>query len=246
MDDEPTALERRLKAYRTASSQSIRELHDRTYDRVECSAGEVLVGRGQEMTDFNYSAEGWFMRCRYTQDGRRQIVNFLLPGDMLNPEVLAVTTADHDIVSLTPAAVCRIRRTDLYELVQQNADLGLVLWWSSAQEEGILREHIVRVGRMAAANRIAHLLLELQRRLSLVEDIDDQFALPITQVHIADSLGLSVVHVNRAMRHLVAEGAIEYSRSRVQIKNRKELAGRVDFSAAHLHLDALDLGNSSA
>ncbi|MEO0996535.1 MAG: Crp/Fnr family transcriptional regulator [Pseudomonadota bacterium] len=235
------ALERRLTHYRAASGDAIRLLHEKTLTPLECEPGAVLVRRGGTMTDFMIAESGWFVRSRYTRSGRRQIVNFVLPGDLMNPEVLAVTTSDHEISALTAGTVSRIRRNDLHTLVQQDANLGLVLWWSSAQEEGILREHIVRVGRRPAVDRIAHMLLELQRRLSLVEDIDESsFTVPLTQTHIADSLGLSPVHVNRAMRQLMREGAIDYDRSEVTIVNRSELAERVDFTTEHLHLDPLD------
>ena len=206
---------------------------------IEFEPGAVLYSRGDKMSDFLFSETGWFVRSRYTRAGRRQIINFLLPGDLINPEVLAVTTADHEIAALTRASASRLRRNDLHRLILSHPGLSLALWWSEAQEEGILREHIVRLGRRPAIDRIAHMLLELHRRLSLVDEIGDEFTLPITQVHIADSLGLSAVHVNRAMRQLKIERAIDYDRMRVRILNRTELADRVDFSTEHLHLDAL-------
>ena len=227
--------------YRSASEEEIRLLCEQATGSQELTSGSIALSRGDPMNELLICESGWLLRSRYTRSGRRQIINFLMPGDIVNPEVLAINQSDHEISALTDCTVVRMRRHKLHELALANAGLSLAMWWSSAQEEGILREHIVRLGRRAAIDRIAHMLLELQRRLSLVDDVGDSFRLPLTQVHIADALGLSPVHVNRAMRRLKLENAIDYGRSFISITDRSELAERVDFSTEHLHLDALDL-----
>ena len=93
---------------------------------------------------------------------------------------------------------------------------------------------------------MAHLLLELHRRLLLVgEAAGDEFRLPVSQALIADALGLSFVHVNRVLREFVRDGLIKRGKSSLKLTDRDRLLQIADFSPDYLHLDAYP-GRSSS
>jgi CRP-like cAMP-binding protein len=100
-----------------------------------------------------------------------------------------------EVASISPQTFMGLFRAD-------NA-LGASIWWSTVQEEAILREQIVRNGRRSARERVAHLLLELHARLAIIGQAKpDRFQMPIGQMHVADALGLSYVHVSRVFSFL--------------------------------------------
>ena len=182
---------------------------------------------------------GWAARARYTLNGSRQIIHILLPGDLLTGEVFIVNRMDHDLVSMTNTVVRLIAPRELKDLFRRAPGISAALWWAAEQEDGMLREHIVRLGRRSALERTAHLLLELHRRLLLVQQAtEDVFVLPITQSEISDVLGLSVVHVHRTLKVLDNSGLIDRRKSIIRLNDREALARLCDFDLSHFHLDS--------
>jgi len=142
-----------------------------------------------------------------------------------------------DIVSLR-----RLSFTDFIRTISREPHLATSFWWASIQEEAILREQIIRVGRRSAKERVAHLLLELNRRVAAIDgELKDFLSLPIPQTLIADALGLSVVHISRTMSKLKYDGMIETTSEGVRILQRDQLIKLSDFDNGYLHLERLNL-----
>ena len=191
------------------------------------------------MTQVLLLASGWAIRCRYTPEGMRQIVHILLPGDIITPSVFVTERTDHGITALSDVIIRYVEPRDMQQLFARTKTLAAAFWWAAEQEHGMLREQIVRLGRRSALQRIPHLFLELHRRLYLVgQSTVEKFHLPLTQNDIADTLGLSNVHVNRTLKKLVAGGYIEYEGAIIQIRDSRKLASLCDFDLTHLHLDS--------
>jgi CRP-like cAMP-binding protein len=114
------------------------------------------------------------------------------------------------VQALTPVTAHRIPAEKIAEICDNHANLALALTWARAREQAILTEHIVRLGRRNAYERLGHLLLELLHRLQLVDKAGSSgYFLPLTQEVLADTLGLSIVHVNRTLRKLRNDQMIE-------------------------------------
>jgi CRP-like cAMP-binding protein len=172
-------------------------------------AGDELASEGGEPARARLILSGWACRQRVLPDGRRQIFAFLLPGDAigLNPRQGAEPST---ISALT--AMETVEAEPLAKAVQSGRTPGLAraLVAAEAAEHGLLLDHMVRLGRQTAYERVAHFLVELQRRLEIVGLGDSQrFPLPLTQEILADALGLSIVHVNRTLQQLRREQLIE-------------------------------------
>jgi hypothetical protein len=91
------------------------------------------------------------------------------------------------------------------------------------------------LGRQTAYERVAHFLLEVQRRLEIAGLGDGQrFPLPLTQEIMGDALGLSIVHVNRTLQQLRRERLIELRSGVTILLQRDLLASIANFQPAPL------------
>lgn len=199
------------------------------------AAGATMIQEGKTYQDIYLLNNGWAARNKHLSDGRRQVVNFVLPGDFIGIRANLLEVADDTVVALTECAVATFSYEQLYDLCRKFPRLALVVLWSSAREQSILSEHIVRLGRRSALERMAHLFMELLRRLQLVGEAGrTSFDLPLTQELIADALGLSIVHVNRTLSELRQRGLVEIDKGRLTIRDIDRLATIGEFSRVYL------------
>ena len=155
---------------------------------------------------------GWACRRVGLPDGRRQIIDFVLPGDILVSSDQPLNRIDAE--AITPV---RVMHLDHDWLKQASASVASEL-------EARLVDHIVRLGRHTAYERTLHLLLEFHRRLSLVGLTEDgAFAIPLTQAVFAEALGLSIVHVNRILQQLRDEHVIDLRRGTLTLLQKERL-----------------------
>ena len=167
---------------------------------------------------------GWAFRYKTLSDGRRQILNFLLPGDLIGLQQEFSDGAMHGIEAVTDVSLCEFPREGLWELYRQHPGLGYDITWLAAREEGMVDDNLLTAGRRNAIERIAMLLMHLYRRLErlgLAQGGSVEF--PINQQHIADTLGLSLVHTNKTLRRLTQLGLHEIRNGRLFLLNPKAL-----------------------
>ena len=173
-------------------------------------AGELQVKQGGTvLLEGSHSAhlytvfEGWAFRYKIMEDGRRQILNFALPGDLIGLQAALFHEMEHSVEALTPLRLCVFERERFREIYEYHPDLAFDITWIASREERILDEHLLSVGRRSALERAAYLLAFLAQRavVALPKD-SDQPKLPLTQQHVADTLGLSIVHTNKTLRKL--------------------------------------------
>jgi CRP-like cAMP-binding protein len=181
-----------------------------------------IFSEGDAMGDVLFLREGWAYRYRLLADGRRQVVNFLIPGDLIGP---FTPTAKQFAATLTTSSLCRLARRDLADAIRDRPAFSAAVEAMIAAEYDLLAERTVSLGRRNAKERLSHLLLELSERLKRVGLVaKDSFALPLTQEMIGDALGLSVVHVNRTLRALREEGLASVGYGRATIHDREALS----------------------
>lgn len=181
--------------------------------------------------------QGMAMRYRNLPDGGRQIMTFLIPGDLCDMHVFLIKEMDHSIGTVTPVRVAPISRDLIMALFGARPRISAALWWSSMQEEAMLRERIVSLGRRDARGRIAYLLCELLWRHTAVGlNSGEVFHLPLTQTELGDTLGLTPVHVNRILKEFRERGLIVMRHRMLSLINVDELQTIAGFSKNYLHL----------
>ena len=182
--------------------------------------------------------EGMAIRYRDLPNGGRQIITFLIPGDLCDPHVFLFKTMDHSIGTITPVRIAALSREGLTKTFATCPRISAALWWSSMQEESMLRERIVSLGRRDARGRIAYLLCELFWRYTAMGLAQGEvFHLPLTQTELGDALGLTPVHVNRVLRDFRECRLIVVERRLLRMLDVAGLQGIAGFSKDYLHLD---------
>ncbi len=199
-------------------------------------ADRNIVSEGQAPRSMFVLLEGLACRYRMLPDGARQILTFLLPGDLCDLHVFLLRRMDHSIGTLTPVRLATITREDLLEVGLRHPRISVGLWWSSLQEEAVLRERIVSLGRRDARERVAYLLCELVwRQKAIGHASGDSIDLPLTQIELADALGLTPVHVNRVLQALRRDGLLMLERRQLTLLNLDALVAVAQFDAGYLH-----------
>lgn len=168
-----------------------------------------LVVDGYEYRNLCFVRDGYAMRYKLLRNGKRQILNVILPGDVIGLPVSFFHRSIYSVIALSDLKfnICPIEA--YIELCFQRPQFGLALSWLAVQEAAIYAEHIVDIGRRTPVERVAHFLLEIHSRLLDVGRAEKAgFALPFSQEVMADVLGLSVPHLNRVMQHLKTEELI--------------------------------------
>ena len=178
--------------------------------------------------------EGWACRYKILPGGTRQIMAFLLPGDCCDLHVGILAEMDHSLQALTPCSVALITGGRMETLLEEHPAVARAMYKAQLIDEGILRSWIVSMGRRSSKERVAHLMCELYLR-SLSIDSDDEVAFPISQIVVADALGMTPVHVNRILRALREAGAMSLKRGRLSIKNPLKLVEIAGFDENYLH-----------
>jgi CRP-like cAMP-binding protein len=131
-------------------------------------AGETLISEGDRPDRIRIVLSGWLSRYKILEDGRRQIVNFILPGEICDAFAYLLSHSDHSIDTLTPVVFSELEREQFEELIAGDRTLAEALWCESLVDRSIQREWPVNIGRRDALERVAHLLCEILERLRLV------------------------------------------------------------------------------
>lgn len=201
------------------------------------AADRDIVRDGEQSDDVRLVLEGVACRYKLLPNGARSILAFLMPGDFCDLHVAILGRMDHAISALTACRIANIPRTTIEAWTEHHPRINRALWWATLVDEAILRAWLANVGARRGDERLAHLLCELRIRLETVGLAHgNSYHLPLTQQHLADTLGLSIVHVNRVLRQLREAGLVSFRSGRVTISNLDELTRLAGFDPGYLHL----------
>lgn len=186
---------------------------------------------------------GWILRSKTLQDGRRQVINFALPGDVLCLDARTFDHAYYDLWALGRAIITQRNIDEIERLQTAFPRLAVAFKQFVVLEEAMLSERLLSVGRRSAVEGVSHLLLELWHRLKLAGLAGEHaFPMPLSQEIIGDTLGLSTVHVNRTLKALQNAGFIRVDRhgSRsITILDARRLERLAGFKSDYLKLAAM-------
>lgn len=187
-------------------------------------AGSTILVEGSHSAHLFTVLSGWGFRYKTLEDGRRQILNYVMPGDLIGLQGTIMGEMQHSIEALSPVTLCVFERDKLMTLYNTHASLAFDLTWIAAREERILDEHLLSIGRRSALERAAYLLAYLYQRAAALKLFNGRNFLPITQQHIADTLGLSIVHTNKTLKKLALRGMIRWQERGCDVLDGKALA----------------------
>ena len=196
-----------------------------------------IIEEGDDPRAVNVILDGWACRYRQLTDGRRQIVAFLLPGDLCDPHVFLLDAMDHTIGAITPLVLGQISGGALQALVARSPTLDLAFHREALATAAVQREWTVSLGSRTGIERLAHLFCELHARLAAVGLADgDTCPMPITQGDLGDAMGQTSVHINRTLQEMRSMGLITLRRRCLTIHDPEALARLGHFDPTYLHL----------
>lgn len=200
--------------------------------------GQDIVRAGDPADRCVIILEGMAFGYKLTGDGHRQILCLHIAGDMPDLQSLRFGKTDTGVAAVSGCRVGYVPYAALRTLCSRRPSLAAVLWRETLVQAAIVREWLLNVGRREALARLAHLMCETvvrQRVAGLTSDHSCSF--PLTQVWLADALGLSTVHVNRMAQKLRGDALIRWREQHLTVLDWERLRAVADFDPAYLHMD---------
>lgn len=229
---------RKLTAFVALSDSDLSVLSDLYRRRRRFAVGRDMFHQGQTNQAAYILADGWVCSYILLPNGSRQIINIKLPGDFLGLLSVLFRTSDHNVEPITPVEASEVLASDLIDAFARTPRLATAVLWAASRDQAMVVEHLVGTGRRTAAERTGHFLLELAARLKLVGLGDKTgYDCPLSQYLLADTLGLSAVHVNRVLRELRESGYVTFRNGRVAFDDFEGLVAFSDFDRAYLDHD---------
>jgi CRP-like cAMP-binding protein len=217
----------RLRArgrFKTITPAELAHINDIKREHLAMPAGTEIIRAEEEDSEIYTLYSGWAFRFKVLPDGRRQILNFLLPGDLLGLQAAMFDAARHGIEALTDVELCLLPRRKIWALFGQMPELAFDVTWLGSHEESYVDENLTSVGRRSATERIAALIVMLYKRADALALVTDgTFAFPLSQQHIADALGLSLVHTNKTLARLRRLGMFTQTNVSLTLRNPRVL-----------------------
>lgn len=177
------------------------------------NAKHDLIREGDRPGPVFIVLDGWVCRYKILPNGSRQILAYLMPGDSCDLNIGLLAEMDHSIQTITPASVATVDRLQMDTLFDRYPGIAKAMYLGQLVDEGTMRAWITSMGRRVSIERVAHLMCELYlRALNIGLTLEPPFALPLSQTMLADSLGMTPVHLNRVVKELRSSGAMTLKR----------------------------------
>lgn len=203
---------RRLDTFRDFSQPELDFVAEFKIAEMQVDPGATVLVEGERHPQLYTVLFGWGFRYKILEDGRRQILNYVMPGDLIGLQGNVMLEMQHSVEALTKMTLCVFERERLTTLYQRHPSLAYDITWLAAREESMLDEHLLSIGRRSARERAAYLLIFLHTKAKATAALPQahNIPLPLTQQHVADTLGLSLVHTNKTLRKLADQGLIRW------------------------------------
>jgi len=232
----PNRFVRKLRGFADLTQRDVKVLVEATSRARPYPAKFDLIREGDEPGPVIAVLAGWAFRYKILPSGTRQIMAFLMPGDACDLNIGLLAEMDHSIQTITPAQVVTIDRVDMDRLMAQRPAVARAMYIAQLVDEGTMRAWITSMGRRTSIERVAHLMCELYLRArSIGLTAETQLELPLSQLLLADSLGMTPVHLNRVLKQLRLRGAMTLKRGSLVIADPLMLTEIAGFDENYLH-----------
>ena len=188
-------------------------------------AGTSILHEGSNSPHLYTVLSGWAYKYKTLPDGRRQVLNYALPGDFIGLQASIFDVSSHSVEALTDVVLCVFPRERLWDLFARHTGLAFDVTWLGAHEENILGDFLVSVGKRSATERVAFVLLQLfarARQAGLVKN--GALGFPVTQELLADTVGFSLVHTNKTLKRLRRSKAFTWQGPTLEVASEDKLA----------------------
>ena len=215
---------RGLQVFRDFTAEELKFISGFKAGELSVEPGTTFLNQGASNAHVFTVLSGWGFRYKDMDDGRRQILNYVFPGELVGLQGAVLREMEHSVQALSAMVLCVFERQRLWELYEKHPALGFDITWLAAREERILEDHLLSVGRRTAEERMAYLLIHLFDRAQRVGMTQgDSLDMPMTQQHVSDTLGLSLVHTNKTLRRLFDKKLVSWKKRTLKILDADNL-----------------------
>lgn len=235
----PNPLVRKLEQFSRLEDGDIQSLDKLVALPKAMRAGQLLVHDNSVLDQVFLIIQGMGCRYKLLPGGERQILGYLIPGDLCDIHFITLTKPDHSVALVSESQVIKIPTQKLNALLASNPRIERALSLAGLHEIAILREWLLNVGQRNAVQKLSHFFCEMMIRLSRIGQVSDDgsFELPINQMALADTTGLTPVHINRTLQRLRSDGLIRLCQRRLFIIDPARLAAVAGFDDSYLQIN---------
>lgn len=226
----------KLRGFCPLTETEIADLVAATARPRKYAARHDLIREGDRPGPVFVVLEGWACRYKILPSGTRQVLAYLMPGDSCDLHIGLLAEMDHSIQTITPATVATVERGMMDAMLDHHRGIARAMYIGQLIDEGTMRAWITSMGRRTSIERVAHLMCELYlraRNIGLTSETS--FKLPLSQLLLADSLGMTPVHLNRVLKELRQTGAMTLARGSLLITDPGKLVRIAGFDENYLH-----------
>ena len=234
----PNPIARKLAQFARLDDSDVRALDALLQFPRSLRAGQILVHENSLVDHVYLMIRGMACRYKLLPGGERQILGYLIPGDVCDVHFVTLNKSDHSVVLLGDCEVVKIPTLKIKTLLADHPRIERALSLAALHDIAILREWLVNVGQRDALQRVSHFFCEMTHRLARIGQIadDGSFDLPINQMALADTTGLTPVHINRTLQRLRNDGLILLCQRRLSIVDAHRLATIAGFDDNYLQV----------
>jgi CRP-like cAMP-binding protein len=237
MDSTPDIMTRKLKEHSQLEAGDVAALHTLTSHSRSLAPNDDFIRQGDKPEASAVVMRGMVARYYTLSDGRRQYLSFHIAGDMPDAQTLFIERMDHAVGAIGEAAVALIPHAEILDLFQRRPAVGFAIWRETLIDAAIFREAITNNSSRPMQARMAHLFCELYYRARAAGLAKSGSCyVPLNQAQIGDSLGMSIVTVNRTVQALRKTGAVDFRNAELTVRDWKRLVELGDFDPSYLHL----------
>ena len=234
-DEVPECLVAKFRLHKDLTDEEVRFLKGLQEEVTTVNPGCEIIIQGERSPNLFVLRQGWAYSHKLLANGKRQVLEILLPGDLLGAREFAFDGALNFVTTLTTATVCPFPRSRLHDFYRTQPGLTGVLCDILMREQAVLIERIADIGSRSAYQRVAHLFMELYLRLGRIGlRSGSTFDFPMNQTILAEALGLSRVHVARTLRELRQDRLLELGRRCVTVLDEERLRQAAAFEESYL------------
>jgi CRP-like cAMP-binding protein len=228
----------KLRARDRVSAEEEQAIRDALGPIKTYQADQVVIREGVELDASTLLLDGMMCRYKDLKNGQRQITELHIAGDFVDLHSFTLKRLDHHILALTACRVVEVPHAKLEAITERHPHLTRLYWFATTLDAAIHREWEVSLGRRTALAKIAALFCEMRARLDVVGMTDgNSYALPLTQMDLAECLGLTAIHVNSTLKELREQDLAQVKAGQVTILDLPRLERVAQFDPAYLYLD---------
>lgn len=216
---------RKLSAFEEFSPHTLKFMQQFKVGELKIEAGTQLLMEGHSSPQLFTLLRGMGLRYKTLEDGDRQVVNFIFPGDFIGMQAGILGEMKHSVEATTAMTLCVFDRKEIWQVFRNEPQRAFSLTWLVAIEEHFLGEALAAIGQRSAIQRVAWALLRIHRRLTALElNNGSAVPLPYRQRDIADAVGLSLVHTNKTLAELRKKQLASWVDGHLVVSDKRKLA----------------------